>query len=57
MVAQALVVEVGGDLQAFVADLAEWQCRIVEIDNVGIVFVDDVYRAVVELVEVCLVGL
>ena len=57
VVAQALVVEVGGDLQAFVADLAEWQCRIVEIDNVGIVFVDDVYRAVVELVEVCLVGL
>jgi hypothetical protein len=52
-----LVVEMGGDLEPRVAHGPEGERVVVEVDQVGVVAVDEVHDPVVELVAVGLVGL
>ena len=49
------VVEIGGDAEADVAGRIDGQNRVVEIQQVGLVLVDQVDRAVEELLDVGLV--
>jgi hypothetical protein len=50
------VVKIGGDFQTGVADRPQRQGVVVEVNQIGFVFVNEVNRAIVEFIAVSLVG-
>ena len=55
MQSHVAVVEMGGDAQAGVAHGPQRQCGVVEVDEIGLIPVDEIDRAIVELVAIGLV--